>query len=312
MSVDVIVVSYNTRDLLRACLASVERTASGVPDLRAYVVDNASHDGSPEMVRAEFPAITLISLDQNIGFGPANNRGMRAGNGAYLLFLNSDAELKDDALPLLVDFLDTHPDCVAVGPRLEYPGGRFQLSCRRFPTFLRSIWNTTGMQQRFPNRFRGLHSWLTEAEHTSGARIDMVSGACFLMRRDYLESIGGFDENLFLYEEEMDVMLPARRLGKDVCYCAEARVVHHHGASSGEQQASDISLFHLYRSKYYAFRKHYGGFIAWLTFAGDLGMFRLSTVVNRSRGTSSSAQRNAAFCFKGWRASKTPGPSRQD
>ena len=133
----------------------------------------------------------------------------------------------------------------------------------------------------------------------------MVSGACFLARRDYFDSIGGFDENLFLYEEEMDVMLPARRKGKNVCYCAEARVMHHHGASSGEHQASDASLFHLYRSKYYTFRKHYGPLTAWLTFTTDLWVFRISAGLNRIRGSASPAGRNAEFCLRGYRAART-------
>ena len=305
MSVDVIVVSYNTRELLRACLASVARAAGETPDVRAFVVDNASRDGSPEMVREAFPSFTLVPLDENIGFGPANNRGVRAGCGVYLLFLNSDAELQPGALRALAAFLDENPGCIAVGPRLEYPDGRFQPSCRRFPTLLRSVWNTAGLQQRFPDRFHGLHSWLTEAEHLPGAKVDMVSGACFLMRRDYLESIGGFDEKLFLYEEEMDVMLPARRRGLDVCYCPSACVIHHHGASSAEQESSDASLFQLYRSKYYTFRKHYGGLVSWLTFATDYCVFRLSGFKNRFRGTPTPATRNAEISRKGYRASFT-------
>ncbi len=304
MSVDVIVVSYNTRDLLRACLQSVARAATEVENVRVFVVDNASSDGSAEMVRNEFPSVQPIALDENIGFGPANNRGIRAGKGAYLLFLNSDAELKPSALRTLLSFLDTDANCVIVGPRLEYPDGRFQLSCRRFPTFLRSLWNTAGLQRRFPRRFASLQSWLTEADHTQGAKVDMVSGACFLARRDYFESVGGFDENLFLYEEEMDVMLPARRMGKEVRYCAEARVIHHHGASSGEHQASDASLFHLYRSKYYTFRKHYGAVVAWLTFMADYLVFRLSTALNGLRGSPSAADRNASFCLQGFRVSR--------
>lgn len=304
MSVDVIVVSYNTRDLLRACLASVACAARETADTRVFVVDNASHDGSPDMVRGEFPSATLIPLDRNVGFGPANNRGTRAGNGVYLLFLNSDAELTTGALRALVEYLDGHPGCVTVGPRLEYPDGRFQASCRRFPTLRRSVWNTAGLQRHFPDRFRAFHSWLTEAEHAAAAKVEMVSGACFLMRRSYLESIGGFDEQLFLYEEEMDVMLPARRRGLDVCYCPAARVIHHHGASSGEHQASDESLFHLYRSKYYTFRKHYGWLIAWLTFAADYAIFQLSALRNRIRGVEAPAVRSAEFCLKGYRSSR--------
>lgn len=304
MGVDVIVVSYNTRDLLRACLASIRQHAADVPEVTIYVVDNGSNDGSVDMVHTEFPDAHLIALNTNIGFGPANNRGMRAGKGELLLFLNSDAELTTGALKILAAFLEQHRQCVAVGPRLEYPDGRFQLSCRRFPTLLRSIWNTTGFQRRFPKLFPSLHSWLTESEHVDGAKVDMLSGACFLMRRDYLESIGGFDDNLFLYEEEMDVMLPASRRGLDVCYCAHARVVHHHGASSGEQEASDVSLANLYRSKYYVFRKHYGGVVAWLAFITDYAVYQVSIAINGLRGKPTTARRSAAFCLRGYQNSR--------
>lgn len=304
MSVDVIVVSYNTRDLLRACLASVERAQRESEQVRVFVVDNASRDGSADMVRREFSQATLIALDRNIGFGPANNQALRAGNGEHLLFLNSDAELKPGALPALLGVFEAYPRCVVVGPRLEYPGGRFQPSCRRFPTLLRSIWNAAGLQRRFPGRLRALHSWLSEQEHAPGAVVDMVSGACFLMRRSYLESIGGFDENIFLYEEEMDIMLPARRQGREVRYCAEAVVVHHHGASSGEHDASDASLLHLYRSKYYVYRKHYGTLIAWMTFATDYAIFQFSVLWNILRGTQSPASRDLEFCIRGHRESR--------
>lgn len=303
MGIDIVIVSFNTRDLLRACLDSIRAHGAGLPNLRTIVVDNGSSDGSPDLVRREYEEVCLVPLDRNLGFGAANNRGMQAGSGDYILFLNSDAELTAGALGTLVDFLERRPQCVAVGPRLEYPDGGFQPSCRRFPTLLRGFWNTTGLHRRLPRAFQTLHSWLTEREHVPGARVDMVSGACFLVRRSYIESIGGFDENLFLYEEELDIFLPARRRGYDVCYCPDARVIHHHGASSGEFQGSDTSLYHLFRSKYYAFRKHYGRAVAALAFASDYAVFLASIAVNRLRGTPTSAGRYAALCRKGYRGS---------
>lgn len=304
MSVDVVVVSFNTRELLRACLTSVQAESQSTPAISIFVVDNNSHDGSPQMVADEFPGVTLIALDRNIGFGPANNRGARAGHADYLLFLNSDAELTPGALHRLVQFVETNPDCIAVGPRLEYPDGRFQPSCRRFPTLFRSVWNTAGMHRRLPGWFPSLHSWLSESEHARARDVDMVSGACFLIRRTYFESIGGFDENLFMYEEEMDLMLPARRRGYRVCYVPDARVIHHHGASSGEHHASDTALFHLYRSKYYTFRKHYGGTVARLTYWSDYAVFALSGVMSRLRRRPSPALRNAVYVRRGFQASK--------
>lgn len=305
MAVDVIVVSYNTRDLLRACLNSIRETCPG-PEVRVIVVDNGSADGSRDLVRAEFPEVSLIALDRNVGFGAANNRGMRAGAADYILFLNSDAELRPGALQSLVSVLDQQPECVAVGPRLIYPDGRFQPSCRRFPTLLRSIWMTAGLQRRFPQFMSSQHTWLSEQEHRSASTVDMISGACFLIRRNFLESIGGFDENIFFYEEEMDIFLPARRRALTVRYCPEAEVVHHHGASSKACGLHDTALYHLYRSKYYVFRKHYGRGTAFLTYAADRALFTLSRIVNRLRGTPSAAAQHAELCRRGYRGSLAP------
>jgi GT2 family glycosyltransferase len=301
MGVDVVVVSFNTRDLLRECLQSVRDANSEVPGTRAFVTDNDSRDGSPEMVRSEFPEAELIALSENIGFGPGNNRGMAAGNSELVLFLNSDAKLTPGALRTMVDYLDAHADCVAVGPRLIYPDGCFQRSCRRFPTVWRNFWSMSGLDGRLRNRLRRFRSWLEEDEHVSGRRVDMVSGACFLARRAYMDSVGGFDENLFMYEEEPDVFLPTRRNGGEVRYCGEAVVVHGSGASVKQNRMSEFACYHRYRSKYYCFAKHYGRLrarLAWLTDAGILGF---STYSNRLRRKASDAGMHFNLCRKAYR-----------
>lgn len=304
MAVDIIVVSFNTRDGLRQCLSSVYATCASIPATRTIVVDNGSSDGSCDMVRTEFPKTVLISLQENIGFGPANNRGLEAGDSEYVLFLNSDAQLTEGTLSKLMAFINGRPRCVIVGPRLTYPDGRFQASCRRFPTPLRSFWSLAGMEARLPVRVPMFENWLAEEEHRPGAHVDMVSGACFLARRDYLESIGGFDENLFLYEEETDISLPARRRDLEVRYCADATVVHGKGVSVQGDELKDTALFHLYRSKYYCFRKHYGAWAALTTFLTDLGVLWLLAAVNKLRGTATDAGRRLTFCRKAYRGAR--------
>lgn len=305
MPVDVVVVSYNTSDLLRACLASVRAASQETDGVTGIVVDNASTDDSVAMTRREFPEMRVIALDANIGFGPANNRGIAAGTAAEVLLLNADAQLTPGALRTLIAFLDSHPKCIAAGPRLTYPDGRFHPSCRRYPTVLRNFWNTAGLQDRFRERFSGMRNWLREHEHIPGMRVDMVSGACALVRREYLESIGCFDENMFLYEEEMDVFLPARRRGLEVRWCGDATVIHHHGASSGERQESAFALKHQYLSRYYCFRKHYGAGAARLAYWSDVSIYTLSAVLNRLRGKPSSAGLHRRLVQEGYRISKT-------
>ncbi|MBX7256946.1 MAG: glycosyltransferase family 2 protein [Candidatus Hydrogenedentes bacterium] len=303
MAVDIVVVSYNTLDLLRECLTSIRTSSAEADGITGIVVDNASTDGSVEMVRTEFTDMRLVALDANIGFGPANNRGIGAGSAACILLLNADAQLTPGALAAMAAVLDADPKCIAVGPKLIYPDGRFHPSCRRFPTVMRNLWNTAGMQDRFKTRFAGMRNWLREHEHVSGGRVDMVSGACALVRRDYLESIGCFDENMFLYEEEMDIFLPANRRGLEVRWCGDATVIHHHGASSGEHQESEFALKHQYRSRYYCFRKHYGAWSARLAYWSDLGVYSLSTALNRLRGKPSSAALHRSLVREAYRTS---------
>ncbi len=298
MAVDVIIVSFNTKDLLQACLHSVEAVRGEVDRLRTVVVDNASHDGSPEMVRAEFPHTLLVALEENVGFGEGNNRGLAVCDAEYVLFLNSDAELTSGALPAMLDCLRSNPRRVAVGPRLIYPDGTFQASCRRFPTFWRNAWSLAGMEARWPGRFPSLQNWLAPAEHASTRAVEMVSGACFLARRDYMASIGGFDGNMFLYEEEPDIFMPAKKRGMEVWFCAEATVIHGAGGSVKMNRVSDFSRFHLYRSKYYRIRKHQSGALARVTWWTDNAILAWSEFLNRTRGTVTDAREHRALCRK--------------
>jgi N-acetylglucosaminyl-diphospho-decaprenol L-rhamnosyltransferase len=305
MSVNVIVVSYNGRDLLRECLQSIEAARAGGVDLHLIVVDNASEDGSPAMVRDEFPAATLLALDSNIGFGPGNNRGLSAGEAESVLFLNPDATLHEGALGVLLQFVKDSARCVAVGPRLENPDGTFQRSCRRFPSFLRNLWNLTGCEARYPNRHPSLRNWLTEKEHVHGAQVDMISGACFLARRSFLEEVGGFDENLFMYEEEPDLFLPARRLGHEVRYCAAAVVTHVHGYSAEGEERSGFTRQHAYRSKYYMYRKRFGAIYALAVYLSDLSVFGVSAMLAKLRGKTSEAGKRFANSRAAWREARS-------
>jgi hypothetical protein len=301
--VDIVVVSYNTRDLLEKCLRSCDKHARAA---RVFVVDNASGDGSAKMVEEKFPRVTLTALKENIGFGPANNVGLAQGRGPFVLCLNPDAELTEGALEELIEELYEHRDCAIVGPMLHNPDGTFQLSCRRLPTVLRNFWVYAGMTARYPDRFQWLHSWLTEEEHRHALEVGMVSGACFLTRRVYLETVGHFDEDLFMYEEEMDLCLPAYRRGMSVRYCRDAVVIHHGGASTDNTGASDFSLRQMFRSKYVAFRKHYGSFWSRVTFWSDRFVFDFSAWLNRMRGRESEATHMLKIVERAWREAQIP------
>lgn len=301
--VDIVIVSYNTRELLAKCLESCERYARAA---RIFVVDNASSDGSASMVEERFPRVNLTALKENIGFGPANNVGLSLGRGPFVLCLNPDAELTEDALEELIEELYEHRDCAIVGPMLHNPDGTFQPSCRRLPNVLRNFWVYAGMTARYPERFQYLHSWLTEEEHRHALEVGMVSGACFLTRRVYLETIGHFDEDLFMYEEELDLCLPAYRRGMSVRYCRDAVVIHHGGASTDNTGASDFSLRQMFRSKYVAFRKHYGSLSSRMAYWSDTTIFSLSARLNRLRGKDSEAAQLQHIVERAWREAQVP------
>ncbi len=301
MKADVIIVSYNTCSLLREALESLSRYGGeALGDV--IVVDNRSTDGTAERIRADFPEATIIEAAENGGFGAGNNIGLAASGAEFVLFLNPDAMLEKDALRRLAGYLEAHPKAGFVGPQLRYPDGRFQPSCRRFPNALRNLWCFSGLEARFGRHVPWLTNWLNEDEHRAGA-VDMVSGACFLARRLCIDAMGGFDENLFIYEEEADLMLPARRAGYETHFCPEAVVIHVGGASAEPGGESPFSKRHLFRSKYYVFRKHYGRAHAWLAYLSDLCLFGLSLVFARLRGRVSANAGLFSICRRAWRES---------
>ncbi len=246
MNLAIVLVSFNTRALLRDCL----RTLDAAPPTLAretLVVDNASRDDSAAMVAAEFPAVRLIRNATNLGFARANNLGWRASSGAQILFLNSDTLVPPTALPALVAFLDAHPAAGICAPRLARADGSaqpFAFGRDPSPAYLVARgWNRLA-------RRRALHDWDTRAAQ----RVDWVSGAGLCVRRAVLEQIGGWDENFFMYFEDNDLCLRARRAGWDVYYAPQATITHWGGASLAHNHERtrhyDASLRYFYAKHY--------------------------------------------------------------
>lgn len=235
--VSVVVVSYNTRDLLRCCLDSVVANAS---DAEVIVVDNASTDGSAELVRERYPDAQLIRNARNVGFARATNEGIRAATGDMILWLNSDAWLTPGALGRLCQTLDANPTVGAVGPRLCYPDGRLQPSAQRFPDPLAHLVGAAELY-RLPwvrRRFNGARhpGW----DHDRPADVDWLTGACLLVRHACLDRVGLLDEGYFMYAEEMDWCYRACRAGWRIRFEPAAEVVHVGGGSSSASRYSLI------------------------------------------------------------------------
>ncbi len=234
--VSVIVVSYETADLLAACLESVRAAAAEGVSVETFVVDNASRDGSPELVEREFPEVRLVRHGWNAGFAAGCNVGLALARGRHVLLLNPDAELLPGALATLVAHLDEHPQVGYCGPRLEDAAGRTQPSARRFPTVFSSAWAMLGGPQRRPG---SRHTVDLHAAHgyERDLRADWLSGACLLVRREAIDDVGPLDDGFFLYFEELDWCRRMADAGWEGAWVAGATARHVGGASVGREPA---------------------------------------------------------------------------
>jgi len=250
----VVVVSYNTRPDLLRCLAALGPTAT-LP-LEVVVVDNASHDGSAGAARAAFPDVRVIENTTNLGFARANNIGLRETSAAYVLILNSDAELRPGCLEALCGLLDRRPELGAVGPRTLGGDGRIQLSFGPALTPL-AEWR----QRRLVTGLRAGAPWaLRQVEHMAAREHepDWLSASCLLARRTALDGVGGFDEGFFLYEEDVDLCVRLRRAGWRLLFTPAAEVVHQLGRSM--ETAPALARLEYDRSHLRYYRKHNGAF----------------------------------------------------
>jgi GT2 family glycosyltransferase len=251
--VSIVIVSWNTRALLAACLSSVREAAHEVDGrLEVVVVDNASRDGSPEMVHEQFPEVVLVRNTVNVGFAAANNQAIRRTRGQYVLLLNPDTEGRPGFLGTLVGFLDAHPRAGAVGPRVNGGRGEHQVSCYPLPTLGRELWRLLHLDRFSP---RGSYP-ASLFEATTPQQVESILGACLLVRRHALEATGLLDEQFFIYTEEIDLCRRLQDHGWQLYWVPQALIIHYGGAST--TQVGRPMFVELYRSKVQYFRKHFG------------------------------------------------------
>ena len=223
--VSIVVVSFNTRDLLRECLKSLERECAGLR-CEVFVVDNNSRDGSADMVEQEFPAVKLTRSTVNLGFAAANNRALPLARGRYIVLLNSDAFFQPGALQLSVSHMDAEREVGLGGARLVGRDGSWQPSARLFPSLLNDFLTFTGLSARFPaSRFFGRFD-RTWANPSEPADVDWVPGAFSIIRREVFEQLGYFDEAFFLYYEEVDLCRRIKAAGYRIRYWPDLVVTH--------------------------------------------------------------------------------------
>ncbi len=292
-TVSVIVVSFNTRDLLRECLAALRAECARLPEglsAEILVVDNASRDGSAEMVAAEFSGpgtpVRLIRSEVNLGFGVANNRAIEAARGRYLILLNSDAFFHSGALARAIAHAEVDPSAGVGGARLVGRDGAWQPAARMFPSILRDAFVLTGLASRFPRSRFFSAAERTWADPAMPAEVDWVTGAFMIVRRSALAKAGLFDPAFFLYCEEVDLCRRVKDAGFRVLYWPDIVVTHLHGESSRQVDAqvfseneSQVVLWRM-RSTFLYYRKHHGAKV-WLALWLEKSLYSLRFLRNR-------------------------------
>jgi N-acetylglucosaminyl-diphospho-decaprenol L-rhamnosyltransferase len=256
----IVIVSWNVKDLLRACLRStmesLEVRAPAELDCEIVVVDNFSVDGSAGLVMQEFPSVRLLANSENVGFTRGNNQGIAATDGRYVLLLNPDTEVLGSALGALVCYMERHPEVAAVGPKLLYADGGVQSSRRRFPNLATALVEGTFAQAWFRNSGLLRHYYALDRGDDETQEVDWLVGACLMMRRAAISNVGLLDERFFMYSEELDWCYRARTAGWKIVYLPTASVIHHEGKSS--EQVLPLRHLQFQRSKVLFFVKHHG------------------------------------------------------
>lgn len=245
MTVSVVVVNYNGGEITPACLESIP---GGVETI---VVDNGSKDGSPDAIAAKFPSATLLRNAANLGFARAVNRGVAASRGRYVCLLNNDARLSPDTLSTLAAYMDAHPDVGMTAPQLMHEDGRKQHSFDNFPSLATAFLNKSLLRLLSPGRYPS-----KKQDYTEPREVESVIGACMMVRRDLIDRIGPLDESYFLFLEETDWCLRARRAGSKVVFVPSSKVVHLQGKTRDKARVK--GRIEYTRSFFRYFRKNHG------------------------------------------------------
>ena len=298
MDLSVIILNWNARAYLEKSLNSLVCVPHCL-EFEVVVVDNNSEDDSAAMVREKFPTVKVLANETNLGFGAGNNLAVPGTSGRYILFLNPDTVVMAGALEKMVAYADANPDIGILGPKLLNGDGSLQYSCRRFPNLATGFFRNTPLGRLLPkNRFASDYL-MQDFDHAAPLDVDWVSGAALLMRRDLIRQIGAFDEDFFMYCEDVDVCLRAHKAQQTngqawrVVYFPDAVIYHLIGKSSDLVPTRMTYEFH--RSQHLFYKKHYAATTPlllrplipvgiWLRAVGQLTRFRLLYWKKRLRG----------------------------
>lgn len=249
----IIIVSWNVKDLLKKCLDSIYQN-QGDLELEVFVVDNASTDGTPEMVRNDFPSVSLIENKNNRGFAAANNQAIKLAKGEYILILNPDTEIMGDTLQKSIEFMEQNPKAGILGCQILNSDRTVQPSVRRFPTFWPIFLIFLKLPKIFPNLSAVNHYLFRDFDYLKTQSVDQIMGAFMLVKKEVFRKIGFFDERFFLWFEEVDLCRRAASAGFEIFYYPEAKIIHY-GGQSFNQQATVKKQWQFFKSALHYFFK---------------------------------------------------------
>lgn len=253
--ISIIIVNYNVKDFLQSLLLSLDKALKNITH-EIIIVDNASTDGSVELIKNNFSNVTLIDNKKNIGFSRANNLGLKISKGKYLLLINPDTLVSEDTFTEMIKFFETHPEVGLAGCKILNPDGTLQLACRRsFPGPWTSFCKVTGLSSLFPKSKIFARYNLTYLDEKKSYEVDAVSGSFMMFTRKVYEEIGGLDEEYFMYGEDLEYCYRIQKSGYKIYYVASTQIIHYKGESTKRSSIDETKFF--YSAMHLFVKKHF-------------------------------------------------------
>ncbi|NWF90905.1 MAG: glycosyltransferase [Ignavibacteriaceae bacterium] len=258
MELSIIIVNYNVKEFLQNLIHSLQKALSNITH-EIIVVDNASDDGSVDFISDKFPQIKLIANSTNLGFSKANNIGLKISKGKYILLINPDTIVSEDTLSKMIEFLNVRKDAGLAGCKILNPDGSLQLACRRsFPGPWTSFCKVTGLSSLFPKSRIFAKYNLTYLDENETCEVDAISGSFMMMKREVYEKVGGFDEQFFMYGEDLDLCYRIQKSGYKVFYYPGTQIIHYKGESTKRSSLDETKYF--YNAMHLFVKKHFSTF----------------------------------------------------
>ncbi len=254
MDLSIIIVNYNVKEFLQNLIHSIEKASLNL-NKEIIIVDNASDDGSVEFIREKFPQAILIANQKNLGFGKANNIGLKQASGKYILLINPDTLVAEDTFEKMIKFFESNPEAGLAGCKILNPDGSLQLACRRsFPGPWTSFTKVTGLSSLFPNNKVFARYNLTYLDENKTYEVDAISGSFMMMLKEVYAKVGGFDEQFFMYGEDLDLCYRIQKSGFKVYYVHSTQIIHYKGESTKRSSLDETKVF--YSAMHLFVKKH--------------------------------------------------------